>query len=130
MLQFVLDRIINLLGPIATLSKDRRELKDSALRAISTALNETYLYYRDLGSKSRDPDREAMLVKYWSAAAIPLRHFDDELAGVCELKSEYWVNPENYTDEEVKKLGIELDSVRQAYRKMLTPFSGLSAQKR
>jgi hypothetical protein len=49
MLSQVIEGVVKLLGPIATLSKDRRELKDSALRAISTALDETYIYYRDLG---------------------------------------------------------------------------------
>jgi hypothetical protein len=48
MLNEILTGLTKILGPIATLSKDRRELKDSALRAISNALDETYLYYRDL----------------------------------------------------------------------------------
>lgn len=124
MISQVIESLIKLLGPVATLSRERRELKDSALRSISTALNETYLYYRDLEKGSqRNLDREAQLTKYWSAAAIPLRHFDDELANICDYKSEYWVNPENYSDEEVSKLGIELGEVRQAYRKMLSPIS-------
>ncbi len=77
MITEVIDGLVKLLGPVATLSKDRRELKDSALRAISTALDETYLYYRDLGNGSpRNMEREAQLSKYWSAAAIPMRHFN------------------------------------------------------
>jgi hypothetical protein len=47
MIKEILDLLTKVLGPIATLSKDKRELKDSALRATSGALNETYLYYRD-----------------------------------------------------------------------------------
>lgn len=39
--------LTKILGPIATLPKDRRESKVSALRAISNALDQTYLYYRD-----------------------------------------------------------------------------------
>jgi len=125
MLSQVIEGVIKLLGPVATISKDRRELKDSALRAISTALDETFLYYRDLGKGSqRNLDREAQLAKYWSAAAIPMRHFDNELASICDYKSEYWVNPENYSDEQIMSLGIELGEVRQAYRKMLSPISG------
>jgi hypothetical protein len=68
-------------------------------------------------------DREAQLAKYWSAAAIPMRHFDDQLASICDHKSEYWINPDNYTDEQVTNLGIELGEVRHAYRKMLSPIS-------
>jgi hypothetical protein len=120
MINEIIDKLTNLLGPIATLSKDRRELKDSALRAISVALNETYFYYRDLKKGSnRSIDRENSLAKYWSAAAIPLRHIDTDLANVCEHKSEFWINPDNYENEEIERLGIGLNSVRQAYRKML-----------
>ena len=124
MIKEILDGLSKILGPIATLSKDRRELKDSALRAISNALDETFLYYLDLDKGSeRNPDREALLAKYWSAAAIPMRHFDQRLSNICEHKSEYWINPNNYNSEQIKELGIGLDDVRLAYRKMLSPFS-------
>ena len=46
----------------------------------------------------RNPDREALLVKYWSAAAIPIRHLDQELSTICDMKSEYWTNPNKKTD--------------------------------
>ena len=122
MINEILDGLSKILGPIATLSKDRRELKDSALRAISTALDETFLYYRDINSgNGRNSEREAMLSKYWSAAAIPMRHFSQELSNICEHKSEYWINPEHYSNQDIKRLGIGLDDVRQAYRKMLNP---------
>lgn len=124
MITEILDGLTKILGPIATLSKDRRELKDTALRAISNALDETFLYYRDLDKGSpRNLEREALLAKYWSAAAIPMRHFDEHLSNVCDHKSEYWVNPDNYQQEDIKELGIGLNDVRQAYRKMLRPFS-------
>ena len=124
MIKEILEGQTTILVPIATLSKDKRELKDSALRAISNALDETYLYYRDLNNgSSRNNDREALLVKYWSAAAIPMRHFDKNLSLMCDRKSEYWTNPNNYTQEEIKELGIKLKDVRQAYRQLLRPFS-------
>jgi hypothetical protein len=131
MIQEILDGLTKILGPIATLSKDRRELKDSALRAISNALDETFLYYRDLDKDSpRNMEREALLAKYWSAAAIPMRHFDERLANICDHKSEYWVNPDNYETTHIKELGIGLDDVRQAYRKMLRPNFSLSGKKK
>ncbi|APV45340.1 hypothetical protein Dform_02027 [Dehalogenimonas formicexedens] len=46
MIEFVVDRLIILLGNLKVFGRDRRELRDNALRAISYALNETYLYYR------------------------------------------------------------------------------------
>jgi hypothetical protein len=122
MLEFVIEKLIALLGPIATLSKEKRELKDNALRSVSTALRETQLYYRDLGKgKERSMDIEAQLAKYWSAAAIPLRHIDEELAMACEHKAEYWVNPEQWSDEEIVRFGIKLQDVAEAYRSIAMP---------
>lgn len=122
MLNEILQGLTNILGPIATASKERSQMKDEALRAINHALDETSLYYRDIGhGHLQNRDREAMLVKYWSAAAISLRHFDPDLAWRCDNKAEYWVNPENYSDDDIKDLGIGLESVRQAYKKMLKP---------
>ncbi|WNC71442.1 hypothetical protein RGQ13_15115 [Thalassotalea psychrophila] len=122
MLEFLVTKLIALMGPIATLSKEKRELKDSALRAISTALQETKIYYRSLDSGSeRNQETEAQLVKYWGAAAIPIRHIDEELAMACEHKSEYWLNPDNWSNEEVKEFGIKLQDVTVAYRQLAMP---------
>jgi hypothetical protein len=128
MLEFVIEKLVGLLGPIATLSRDRRELKDSALRAISTALLETKLYYRDQTSgKARNMDVEAQLSKYWAAAAIPLRHIDEELAMTCEYKADFWTQPDNWSDEDVRRVGIKLGDVSDAYRKIAMPrFSSTS----
>jgi hypothetical protein len=116
MIKDVLNRLKRALGEIATDSNI--EQRDSALRAVSNALDETYLYYRDLKKGMvRNLDRESLLAKYWSAAAIPISNFDTELAVICDIKSEYWTKPDNYSDDEIKSLNIELDSVRQAYRK-------------
>ena len=104
--------------------KYKREIKDNALRAISHALNETYLYYSSLDKgKTRNEDIEKQLSNYWAAAAIPLRHLDEDLAMTCELKAEYWVNPDNWTDEQIHEHGIELGKLRNKYRRMLAPRS-------
>lgn len=111
------------MGPIAALSRDQRDLKDSALRSISNALDETYLYYRDIDSgKPRNLDREGQLVKYWSAAAIPIRHFDENLAQICDEKAEFWLAPQSYSPEDISELGISLNNVRGAYRKLKNPY--------
>ena len=129
MINEILDGLSKILGPIATLSKDRRELKDTALRAISNALDETFLYYRDIDNgSSRNLERESLLAKYWSAAAIPMRHFNEELSNICDHKSEYWISPTNYQDSDIRKLGIGLNDVRQAYRKMLRPDSSIAGR--
>lgn len=131
MFEFLLDRLINLLGPIATLSREKREIKDDALRAISIALRETQIYYRDLGHRNkRNRDKEAQLVKYWAAAAIPLRHIDEELAMICEHKADFWLEPENWSNEDIERVGIKLTDVSSAYRKLAMPSGFSTANKK
>lgn len=51
MLPYVLDKLTSLLEPLSDRAKDKREIRDTALRAVSHALNETYLLrkqYREL----------------------------------------------------------------------------------
>ncbi len=116
----IMDKLLGLLPNLATYSKERRELKDNALRAISHAIDETYLYYRSLeNGKLRNSEVEAQLSKYWSAAAIPMRHFDEDLALNCEQKSEYWVNPDNWDNNRIEATGIALENVRERYRGLL-----------
>jgi len=121
-----MERLIALIGPIQQLRKEQREVADSALRAVSIAINETYLYYRSLEKgRARSDDTEAQLSRYWAAAAIPLRHIDAELAEVCEYKSEYWVSPETWEPSQIKELGIELEAVRDRYRQRIAPNKAL-----
>ncbi len=123
MLEMVATRLTALLGPLRAMSKDNREMRDNALRAISHALNETYIYYRGLDrGQERNLEIEDQLSRYWAAVSIPIRHLDHELAMICEHKSEYWLNPEQWSAEQVSEFGIELEKVRDDYRKLLRPF--------
>lgn len=120
MFHWVVERLIGLLGPISKLQAEKRKLADEALATISHALNETYLYYRDVeAGNGSNKETEAELVKAWAAAAIPLRHIDDELAEICQYKSEYWLSPESWNKKRIKELGIGLDDVRERYREKL-----------
>ena len=119
-IEWVVERLISLLPAIGDLSRDRRELADNALRAVSHALTETSLYVnRYVKSGKRDEEIEAQLARYWSAAAIPLRHIDSELSEICEYKSEYWLDPNNWNPDNTNGLSISLDSVRDKYRAKL-----------
>ena len=101
MLEMILSRLIALLGPLRAMSKDNREMRDNALRSISHALNETCIYYRTIErGKGRDTEVEDQLSRYWAAAAIPIRHLDPELAQICQYKSDYWLNPDEWTPEQ------------------------------
>jgi len=52
MIEWIVERLIGLLGPVAKLQKDKRDLADSALRSVSEALTETCLYYRAIEASS------------------------------------------------------------------------------
>jgi len=121
MISWVVERLVDLIGPIREANKDKRELKDTALRAISDAIHETYLYYRDLDNgKPVDSSREGQLVRLWAAAAIPIRHFDSELASTCQYKAQYWLDPKNWQSKKIAAVNIKLDRIRKAYAEMLT----------
>lgn len=118
----IIKALFSLVPNLLALPKEQRERKDAALRSIVIALDETYLYYRDQSKRyERNLDREAQLAKYWSAAAIPMRHVDLELAERCDCKAEYWLNPEIQTNESIENLNISLNSVRAAYRSLIRP---------
>jgi len=119
-LEWISGKLIALLPIISDAEKSQRELADNALRSISHALTETCLYasrYIDQGK--RDPEIETQLSRYWSAAAIPLRHIDKELSLICEYKSEYWINPEGWDHDNARGAKIDLESVREKYRAKL-----------
>lgn len=116
----------SLLAPLRAMSKDNREMRDNALRSVSHALNETCIYYRNMErGKPRSTEIEDQLSRYWAAAAIPIRHLDRNLSTICEHKSDYWLNPDRWSDEEIKEFGIELGKVRNEYRELLRPTSFL-----
>ncbi len=119
-IEWVVERLISLLPVIGNVSKDKREVADNALRSISHALTETCLYVnRYLKKGKRDEEIEAQLSRYWSAAAIPIRHLDRELSEICEYKSEYWLNPMDWDEKKTNGLAIDLESVRERYRAKL-----------
>jgi hypothetical protein len=118
--EWVVERLISVLPMIGDLKKDKRELADNALSSISTALTETCINvnrWKNIGK--RNEDTEAQLARYWSAAAIPLRHIDQELSEICEYKSEYWVDLRNWDPSKTNGIAIDIESVREKYRARL-----------
>jgi hypothetical protein len=122
MIEWIVERLIGLLGPVAKLQKDKRDLADAALRSVSEALTETCLYYRAIeDGGGTDKVREAQLVRLWAAAAIPLRHIDPDLASTCQYKSDYWLDPRSWDNAKIKRIGIDLDSVKRRFNALLAP---------
>lgn len=122
MIEWFVQQVISLIDPIAELGKERRALADSALSALSTALTETCLYYRELGEGCpRQPKQEAQLARLWATAAVPLRHIDRHLAETCQMKSKYWVNPDTWAGDAEDQLRMGLDLLQRNYSAMLAP---------
>jgi len=121
MISFVIERLERIYDRYRETRRDDRQLADDALRAISTALRETKIYYATLErGQVRSADSELQLSRLWAEAAIPLRHVDMELAQVCEYKSDYWLNPETWIDERVEEVSIQLENVDARFRSLLT----------
>jgi hypothetical protein len=101
--------------------KENRQLADDALRAVSTALVETDIYYvRHSRGQPQDEETEWRLSKLWAAAAIPVRHIDAEFAQICAHKSDHWVNPTLWNkDKKIDDARIRLDAVKARFRLLL-----------
>jgi hypothetical protein len=122
MIEWLLNSLGSLAARIPAVGSDRRKSEDDALRAISVALNKTYLYYRDIeNGGAPNPRTEARLSKLWADAAIPLRHLDPSLAAACEHKAQYWLSPTDWSPRRIRSFGIGLDEMRHKYRRLLTP---------
>jgi len=119
-MEWLVERLVGLIPLIKENAEKRRELADNALSVISRALNETSLYVQHIqNGGAPDRSREEELARYWSAAAIPVRHLDREFAEMCHYKSELWTSPDNWNPEKLTQYGIDLDSVKQKYTDLL-----------
>lgn len=120
LIEWVIEKLISIIPAIGNLSKDKRDVADTALRSISHALTETCLYVnRYSKSGESEEETEAQLARYWAEAAIPLRHLDQELSEICEFKAEYWLDTTDWDPAKTNGIAIDLNSVREKYRAKL-----------
>lgn len=103
------------------------ERHNAALFALYTAATETQSYVRrqQLSSRlqkkppSRDLKREEKLSNLWRSASVLIREFDHDLAVRCFDKGGYWIDPEAWSDEDIREAGIELNHVVKEARELL-----------
>ena len=101
-------------------AKDKRD--DAAVRSVLTALNTTKGYIaRRVRGEAIDRRSESNLVDFWTSAAIQIRRSDSDLAIHLQQKAEYWTNPENWTEQEVRKNRIQIDEIAAEATKLLRP---------
>jgi hypothetical protein len=120
MIEWVVERVFQLIPTLSELKKDKREVADAAIKGISEALTETSIYVEHI-SKGGEPDndKEEDLARLWAKAAITLRHIDRQLAEVCEDKSRYWISPSDWPVDLIEERGIGLNQVRDSYKGLL-----------
>jgi hypothetical protein len=99
---------------------NQEALTDQALAAECSAASETKTYLSGLQrGNQRDLEKEGVLSRLWSLAAIPLRHFNNELARRCELKGAYWRNPQDWTVADINAARIGLTQVEKEAKYLL-----------
>jgi hypothetical protein len=97
----------------------RNERHEKALLARYAAVNETRLYLKRATTGEMDRKTEEELSRMWTRAAVAVRRIDAKLADRCLKKSDYWVSPENWADQEVISLGIGIDEIFEESRRLL-----------
>lgn len=88
------------------------ERTDEALKAIYAALrgSQMYVVERREGIK-QDKEREMKIAELWQSASISFGFIDSELAGLCHTKGSYWMNPENWNDQQIRAAGFDIDQM-------------------
>jgi hypothetical protein len=115
--------LTGLLGLLGNFREDRthsQEQKDLALSALISATNETKIYIQQVQRTGKtNRETEEKLSRLWATASIPVRHFDRDLSERCYSKSDYWLNPENYSATDIAKFRIGIEEINKEAKKLL-----------
>ena len=119
-LGWLLDKLVEIIPALTTLKKEQRELANSAISALSSAITETSIYFSHIKEGGdKDREREFELGRLWAATAQTLHSIDNELAAMCDQKSEAWIRPDFWPKEKINEHGIRLIDVRDKYKQLL-----------
>jgi hypothetical protein len=115
---FLLEESINLLWKVLEEGKTSKENLNNQqrefLKVASKAVRRTLSY---IGENKKNIKTQKELSDLWAAVALAARPFDSDLAERCYQKGNYWANPDNWSDEEVKKAGIEIGRIDAEIRR-------------
>ncbi|BBE76902.1 MULTISPECIES: hypothetical protein [Phytobacter] len=102
-----------LVSALQTFLYKRSDLNSNAIESLSKAIFEVEKYYRDLRiGEAESRERETAIAEFWRAAAEPVRRVDRDFASICERKVYYWLNPSQYSREEVLAFEMSLEGVK------------------
>lgn len=86
-----------------------KEMRLRAIDGLTPAVTETVLYTRRLrDGLPRDLEKEGQLYIIWGSASSMVAPLDKRLAHDCLAKAEYWLMPQDYTQEKIKELNIRI----------------------
>ena len=113
----MLRELIELLEKVYEEAKAHKEHENNRrnefLKVASKAVRQTLAYIGHIGrdENKRDLRTEEKLSDLWAKVALAAQSFDSDLAERCYLKGNYWANPDNWGDEEVKNDRIEIERI-------------------
>ena len=110
---------IEMLGSWFDRLAGRQDRADVAVKAVLLALNETKAYIVDWKSGNRSRERERLLTRLWTEAAVAIRKKDRDFAHQLQAKAEYWTDPDRWTANDVERAGIKIDVVAAKARSLL-----------
>jgi hypothetical protein len=89
----------------------RTKDQEEALISLSDAYHATedcYAYFAENRTSNR---REFEIADKWNRVGILLRKYNENLANRLDLKSRYWREGANWSDEAIREAGIKLEEV-------------------
>lgn len=93
----------------------RLQYRDEALLALYTALAETQAHLQKQRRRGEPDAPNERLAELWFRASLPLRHFNIELANLCDHKRDYWSNPSHWAGDDRIDSNIRLEAMRQRF---------------
>src|SRR5205823_3543723 len=70
-----------------------------------------HIWHGESEAKRLTAKRKGKLAELWTSAAVNIRRSDMDLATRLEEKADYWTNPDNWTNEEVRASRIQIDEI-------------------
>jgi len=111
---------LNGIGLWLTRRERKQERDDAAIKSVLDAVNQTKSYIARLDrGYGEDSDKEEQLVALWTTAAVHIRRTDAELANRLQMKAEYWTNPRQWSDDDVRKNRIRISEIAKEARRLL-----------
>ena len=109
--------IVTVLQGLDASSARASSARTDAVRALSDAVTRTQ---QCVGSDNSAPGTDLELTNLWFKASAAFRAAgDDELAHLCQIKGDYWTDPNSWSKDRVYDAGISLRAMQRELRRLL-----------